>query len=223
MPPSPAPSWRWPRVSAWASSPRGWRPSHKGISWPASGVMPSRGTCSAALFPSMSSRRSSNGGDGPPLDGPRIPAAGAGEAGDEFGAEVGGIHDGVHMEVSTQLLQVDVLVVLVAELLDVGGSFLFGLLRDLIGEDGVHGGLGAHDGDAGRGQGEGGIRIEARPTHGVESRAIGLAHYHADAGRAAAGHGADHLGTMADDALLLHGAADHEARHVAEEHQRNTK
>src|SRR5512133_643431 len=110
MPPSPAPSWRWPRVSAWASSPRGWRPSRKGISWPASGAMPSRGTFSAGLFLSMSSRRSSNGGDRSPLDGPRFPAAGAGEAGDELSAEVGGIHDGVHVEVCAQLLQVDVLV-----------------------------------------------------------------------------------------------------------------
>ena len=134
-------------------------------------------------------------------------------------AQIGRIHDGVHMKFSPQLLQVDVLVVLVPKLLNVGYAFLFGFLRDLVGEDGIHGGFGAHDRDAGCGQCQRGVRIEAGPAHGIEARSVGLAHHHANARCAAAGHGADHLRPVADDALLFHGAADHEARHIAEEHQ----
>ena len=94
---------------------------------------------------------------------------------------------------------------------------------DLVVEDGVDRRLRAHHGDRGARQGDAAVGLEGRPGHRVEAGAVGLADDHAELGDGRLGDGADHLGAVADDPLALDRGADHEARHVGEEEQRDVE
>jgi len=64
------------------------------------------------------------------------------------------------MQIGRELDDVHVLAVGAAQFFDVGDALGFGLGGDLVGVDGVDSGFGAHDGDAGLGQGQRRIGVE---------------------------------------------------------------
>lgn len=145
-----------------------------------------------------------------------------GEAANQVGAQVVAGHQ-VDMQIGGEFDDVHVLAVGAAQFFDVGGALGFGLGGDPVGVDGVDGGFGAHDGDAGLGQGQGRVGVEGGTAHGVQSGAVGLAQNYADFGHDGVRNGRHHLGAVADNAGALDGAADHEAGHVGQKQQGNVE
>src|SRR5207244_4289252 len=110
--------------------------------------------------------------DGPvSLPRQRVVLVGVGlQARQDFRAQLAGGDDVVDDEVVGDGLDVDVAAVLVAFGLDEGGALLgVSDLGDVVGVDGVDGGLGAHDGNLGAGEGEGGLGLEGGAAHGVDA------------------------------------------------------
>ena len=93
----------------------------------------------------------------------------------------------------------------------------------LVVEDRVDRRLRAHHRDRGARQRDAAVRVERRAGHRVEPRAVGLAHDHRDLRHGRFADRADHLRAVADDAFALDLRADHEARHVGEEQQRDVE
>ena len=121
-------------------------------------------------------------------------------------------------------VDVDVGAVLVAQLLDVGLSLrALGHLLDLVVVDRVHGRLRPHHRDGRGGQRDARVGLEGRAAHGVEARAVRLAHDDGDLRHGRLADRGDHLGAGADDALPLHLGADHEAGHVRQVEQRDVE
>src|SRR3954451_18232622 len=145
-----------------------------------------------------------------------------GEPPDEFGTQVGRLDDRVDDEFAGQMGDVDVALVLFAFRGHERGPLdRVPDRRDLVGVDGVHGRLRTYDGDLGGGQRDRGVRLEAGSGHGVQPGAVGLADHDADLRYRRLGYRGDHLGAVADDALLLHDRTDHEAGDVGQEQQRH--
>src|SRR6202050_1495612 len=94
---------------------------------------------------------------------------------------------------------------------------------ELVEIDRVDGRLGAHDRYLRRWQSQRGVRLEDRTGHRVQSGAVRLAYDHADLRHSRLGDRADHLGAVADDALLFYRRSDHEARYVGQEQQRHVE
>src|SRR5436305_591763 len=68
-----------------------------------------------------------------------------------------------------------------------------------------------------------GLGFEGRARHGVQTRAVRLADDDRHLRYRRLGHRRHHLGAVPDDALTLDGGADHEPRHVGEEHERHVE
>ena len=148
----------------------------------------------------------------------------AANAPDQVRAQVGRLHHRVDDELGGQVQDVDLRLVLGAQLL--GAALALGGVLDrleLVVEDRVDRGLRAHHGDLGVGQRDAGVRVEGGPGHRVEAGAVGLAHDHRQLRHGRLGDGGDHLGARADDALALDLGADHEAGHVGQEQQRDVE
>ena len=83
---------------------------------------------------------------------------------------------------------------------------------DLLAEDDIGAALGPHDRDLRRGPRDDQVGLVGLAAHDEVARAVGLAHHHRDLRHRRLAHGVEHLGAVADDALLLDLGADHEAR-----------
>ena len=83
--------------------------------------------------------------------------------------------------------------------------------------------LGAHDADLRARPRDDQVGLVGAPAHDVVAGAVGLAHDDGDLGHRRRRHRVQHLGAVADDALVLDLRADHEAGHVHEEHQRDVE
>ena len=94
---------------------------------------------------------------------------------------------------------------------------------DLLAEDDVHRALGAHHRDLGARPGDDQVRLVGLAAHHVVAGAVGLADHHGDLRHRRARDRVEHLRAVADDAGLLDLRADHEARHVLQEEQRDAE
>src|SRR5215467_7085291 len=138
------------------------------------------------------------------------------EAAGQLTPQLGARDDAIDEHLRGELVDVHVLHVLLALLLHVGGSLALRQLHDLVVVDGVDGRLRPHDGDLPLGKREGGVGLEGGAAHGVEARAIALAHDHGDLGHGGLGGGEDHLGAVTDDPRPFHLGPHHEAGDVGE-------
>src|SRR6266852_5362879 len=140
---------------------------------------------------------------------------------DDHGPRLAGVDDVVDEGAARRDVWVDER----AELLDPPRALLVGIGggRDLLAEDDIGAALGPHDGDLGRGPGHDEVRLIGLAAHDEVPRAIGLADHHGHLGHRGLADRIEHLGAVADDALLLDLGADHEARHVLQEDERDVE
>src|SRR2546426_11038036 len=94
---------------------------------------------------------------------------------------------------------------------------------DLLAEDDVGPALRPHDTDLRRRPAHDEIRLVGAAAHHEVAGAVRLAHHHRQLGHRGLAYRIEHLGAVPDDAGALDLAADHEAGHVLEEHQRNAE
>src|ERR1700722_11308307 len=81
--------------------------------------------------------------------------------------------------------------------------------------------LGSHHADLGARPRNDQVGLVRAPAHHVVAGAVGLACDHRELGDGGIGDGVKHLGAVANDPFSLDLCADHEARDVLDEHQRN--
>src|SRR5579884_63108 len=100
------------------------------------------------------------------------------------------------------------------------GRRILGLL-DLAAEDDLDRALGSHHADLGARPRDDQVRLIRAPAHHVVAGAVGLARDHGDLRHGGVGGRVQHLRPVADDPGLLDLRADHEPRHVHQEHERD--